>query len=102
MYSCTDIPTIRTLHSSITAKVSTDVTLAVIVDGTYPQISRVVWKKNGNNIDVNRRKYVGGSVQKPNLIIKNVEANDDGTYTCKIFNGIGYGSVDVSLLSWST
>ena len=102
MYFCTDIPTIGTPHSSITAKVSTDVTLAVTVHGTYPQISSVVWTKNGNNIDVDGRKYVGGSVQEPNLIIKSVEATDDGTYTCTISNGIGYGSVDVSLLSWST
>jgi hypothetical protein len=51
MYSCTDIPTIGTPHSSITAKVSTDVTLAVTVHGTYPQISSVVWTKNGINID---------------------------------------------------
>ena len=102
MYFCTDIPTIGTPHSNITAKFSTDVTLAVIVGGTYPQISSVVWTKNGNNIDVDGAKYVGGSVQTPTLIIKSVEATDDGTYRCTIFNGIGYRSVDVSLLSWST
>ena len=102
MYSCTDIPTIGTPYSNITAKVSTDVILAVTVGGTYPQISSVVWTKNGNDIDVDGRKYVGGSVQKTNLTIKSVEATDDGTYKCEIFNGIGYGSVDVSLLSWST
>ena len=102
MYFCTDIPTIGTPHSSITAKVSTDVTLAVTVHGTYPQISSVVWTKNGINIDVDGRKYVGGSVQEPHLIIKSVQATDDGTYRCKIFNGIGHGSVNVSLLSWST
>lgn len=102
MYSCTDIPTIETPHSSITAKVSTDVTLAVTVHGTYPQISSVVWTKNGNNIAVSGSKYVGGSVQQPNLTIKSVDVNDDGTYTCTISNGIGYASVDVSLLSWST
>ena len=102
MYSCTDIPTIGTPHSNITAMVSTDVTLTVTVDGTYPQISSVVWTQNGNNIDVDGRKYVDGSVQEPHLIIKSVEATDDGTYRCKIFNGIGHGSVNVSLLSWST
>ena len=102
MYSYADIPTIRTPQSSVIAEVSTDVTLAVIVGGTYPNISSVVWKKNGNNIAVSGSKYVDGNVQQPNLTIKSVEATDDGTYKCEIFNGIGYGSVDVSLLSWST
>ena len=102
MYSCTDIPTIRTPQSSVIAKMSTDVTLAVIVGGTYPNISSVVWKKNGNNIAVSGNKYVDGNVQQPNLTIKSVDVNDDGTYTCNISNSIGYGSVDVSLISWST
>ena len=102
MYSCTDIPTIETPQSSVIAEVSTDVTLAVIVGGTYPNISSVVWTKNGNKIAVNRSKYVDGNVQQPKLTIKSVDVNDDGTYTCKISNGIGYGSVDVSLFSWRT
>jgi hypothetical protein len=102
MYSCTDIPTIGTPHSNITAMVSTDVTLAVTVGETHPQISSVDWTKNGNNIDVQGRKYIGGSLQQPNLTINRVDVSDDGTYTCTIYNGIGYGSVDISLLSWRT
>jgi hypothetical protein len=86
MYSCTDIPTIGTPHSNITAKVSTDVILAVTVGGTYPQISSVVWTKNGNDIDVDGRKYVGGSVQKTNLIPPNLKghielANTDNDFS---------------------
>ena len=102
MYSCTDIPAIETLQSSVTAEFLTDVTIAVDIHGTYPPVYSVVWTKNRNKSAVVGWKYVGGSVQEPNLIIKSVEATDDGTYTCTIFNGIGYGSVNVSLLSWRT
>jgi hypothetical protein len=71
----------------------------ILKHGLWLNISSVVWKKNGNNIAVSGNKYVDGNVQQPNLTIKSVDVNDDGTYTFVMVSSITHAHILLMFLT---
>lgn len=73
--------------------------LEVNIISATPEVISVIWSKGLQQISDGR--FSGGSKSAPSLSIKSVTATDDGTYTCKIDNGVGITSVNIILFTWS-
>lgn len=61
---------------------------------SYPQPTKVYWKKNNKIIelsDSSRTKYNGSTVEIPVLVIYNTKQSDAGSYICFVKNYVGTG-----------
>ncbi|XP_071181780.1 neuroglian-like [Mytilus edulis] len=93
------VPTIQG-RKEITAKINEKTILEVeFASKPVPYILSAYWQKDSQNISGERFTIV--SVSDPKLTINNVVSDDDGIYTCIVFNGVGTASVDISLFTWS-
>lgn len=94
-----DRPQLIRHNETVLAKISDGVILRVTITSPTPALLYVRWYKDSQYISGNR--YYDGTIRKPSLRIISVDATDDGTYTCEIYNGVGRESVDINLFTWS-
>lgn len=62
-----------------------------------PEVHQIEWTKNGQQLDNNGKKYVGGGVQDSCFTIKSPTNDDRGNYSCKLINAVGSVSTTISL-----
>lgn len=62
-----------------------------------PKVEQIEWSKNGQQLDNNRKKYVGGSLHDSCLTITSPTHDDKGNYSCKVTNPVGSASKSISL-----
>ncbi|XP_052710843.1 uncharacterized protein LOC128185237 [Crassostrea angulata] len=73
--------------STVTGVEGHNVTLICDVSSIYPPVISVTWKFNDIAIDtLLGGKYQGGSISSPSLFINNLNATDQGNYTCSATN----------------
>lgn len=54
-----------------------------------PKVHHIEWSKNGQPLDINNKKYVGGGVHDSFLTITSPTYEDRGNYFCKVTNAVG-------------
>lgn len=62
-----------------------------------PKVHRIEWKKNGQPLDRQTLKYIGGSLHDTYLKIASPIYEDRGTYSCTVTNAMGSVCRDVML-----
>lgn len=62
-----------------------------------PIVHQIEWSKNGQQLDNNSKKYVGGSLHDSCLTITSPTDDDKGIYSCKVTNPVGSVSENISL-----
>lgn len=67
------------------------------VGGQSPEVQRIEWKKDGQVLDTNAGRNVGGSINDSSLTIRLPTEEDKGKYSCEIANAVGSVSKDVIL-----
>lgn len=67
------------------------------ISGHSPEVQRIDWKKNGQALNTNVCKYIGGSINDSSLTIRLPTEEDKGQYTCIITNAVDSVSKDVML-----
>lgn len=67
------------------------------VAGQSPEVQRIEWNKDGQILDTNAYKYVGGSIYDSSFTIRLPTEEDKGKYSCIITNAVGSVSKDVML-----
>lgn len=67
------------------------------LSGQSPEVQRIEWYKDGQVLDRNACKYVGGSIYDSNFIIRLPTEEDKGKYSCIITNAVGSVLKDVML-----
>lgn len=67
------------------------------VGGQSPEVQRIEWKKDGQVLDTNAGRNVGGSINDSSLTIRLPTEEDKGKYSCEIANAVGSVSKDVML-----
>lgn len=73
--------------STVTVVEGHNVTLICNVSSIYPPVISVTWKFNDIAIDTLLGvKYQGGSISAPSLFINNLNATNQGNYTCSATN----------------
>lgn len=67
------------------------------VSGKSPEVQRIEWNKDGQVLDTNTSKYVGGRIYDSSFTIRLPTEEDKGKYSCIITNAVGSVSKDVML-----
>lgn len=67
------------------------------VTGQSPKVQHIEWKKDGQKLDTNPCKYVGGSIHESSFTIRFPTEEDKGKYSCIITNAVGSVSKEVML-----
>nr|XP_034321578.1 uncharacterized protein LOC105323062 [Crassostrea gigas] len=67
------------------------------ITGQSPKVQRIDWKKDGQILNTNVWKYIGGSINDSSLTIRSPTEKDKGKYSCIITNAVGSVSKDVIL-----
>lgn len=67
------------------------------VSGQSPEVQRIDWRKDGQVLNTNVCKYIGGSINDSSLTIRSPTEEDKGNYSCIITNAVGSVSKDVIL-----
>lgn len=67
------------------------------VSGESPKVHCIEWSKDGQVLDMNTWKFVGGRTSDSRLTISLPTEDDKGKYSCKITNSVGSVSKDVSI-----
>lgn len=67
------------------------------LSGQSPEVQRIEWNKDGQILDTNTYKYVGGSIYDSSFTIRLPTEEDKGKYSCIITNAVGSVSKDVML-----
>lgn len=83
-----------------TARLGTAIKLPCPVEGDPPPL--IMWTKDGRNI---HSGWIRFRILRMGLKIKEVEADDTGTYICKATNGFGSVNVNYTLIvigEWSS
>jgi hypothetical protein len=60
-------------------------------------VHQIEWKKNGEALCINDRKYIGGGVEDSYLTITSSTKEDAGQYTCIVTNAVGSVSENIKL-----
>lgn len=58
---------------------------------------RIEWSKNGQPLQHDTEKYVGGGIDESCLTITSPTNEDKGNYSCKVTNAVGSVSKDITL-----
>lgn len=61
-----------------------------------PQILEVKWAKNGEQLNWENNRYLGGSLNDKYLTITSPISDGKGTYSCTVINAVGSVSNDVT------
>lgn len=68
-----------------TGNIGSSITLQCVVTG---QATSVIWLKNSVQLNINsNNRLSNGNVNNPSLTISNIQANDEGQYTCRATDG---------------
>lgn len=62
-----------------------------------PKVNYIEWRKNGEMLEKDNERFVGGSLNDNTLTIKKPTENDRGKYSCIVTNAVGHVSMDVTL-----
>ncbi|XP_062608391.1 uncharacterized protein LOC134270217 [Saccostrea cucullata] len=98
-----DLPVVTFSQNPYNVIQGNDVTVLCLVDSPNSPIEEVNWMKNDASLPTDDRYTVntGAGKRSSDLVIKNANPLDEGTYTCSARNGVGLGSMD-TLLSVTT
>lgn len=72
------------------------VTIHYKVKNYAPRVYDIKWIKNGEGLDFETQKYVGGGLSDSYLRITSPNEADKGTYSCTLTNAVGFTSKDVT------
>lgn len=72
------------------------VTIHYEVKNNAPRVKDIKWIKNGEELDFETQKYVGGGLSDSFLRIMSPNETDKGTYSCTLTNAVGFTSKDVT------
>jgi len=75
------------------ARIGSDIKLTCPVEGDPPPL--IMWTKDGRNI---HSGWIRFRILRMGLKIKEVEADDTGTYICKAINGFGSVNINYTLI----
>lgn len=62
-----------------------------------PKVHHIEWSKNGQSLDINNKKFVGGGVHDSCLTIASPTYEDRGNYSCKVINAVGTVTKNIML-----
>lgn len=62
-----------------------------------PKVHHIEWTKNGQPLDNNNKKYVGGGVHDSCFTIESPTYEDRGNYSCKVINAVGTVAKNIML-----
>lgn len=60
-------------------------------------VHHIEWSKNGQPLQIDAKKYVGGGVRDNHFTIMSPTYEDRGNYTCTVTNAVGFSSKNVIL-----
>ncbi|XP_033753605.1 hemicentin-1-like isoform X5 [Pecten maximus] len=89
------VPVVTIAQSSYSVITGQSITLGCTVSAD-PTHTQVFWRRVVNGvstlINIDGNKYVGSTVNSPNLVIFNAAASDITSYTCSATNAVGTGT----------
>lgn len=62
-----------------------------------PEVCTIKWTKNGETLDLNNEKYLGGKLDETIFTIRLPVKEDRGIYSCTVANAVGPISRDMKL-----
>lgn len=57
----------------------------------------IEWSKDGQPLHLDAKKYVGGGVHDSHFTIMSPTNKDEGNYSCKVTNAVGFLSENVNM-----
>lgn len=54
-----------------------------------PEAFDIKWSKDGEDIDLKNKKYVGGKLEDNSIMINPMAPEDKGCYSCTVTNDVG-------------
>lgn len=55
-----------------------------------PEVHHIEWSKNGQPLHYDAKKYGGGGVHDSHFTIMSPTYEDNGNYSCKVTNDVGF------------
>lgn len=56
---------------------------------TQLPVFNIKWSKDGEDIDLKNKKYVGGNLEDKSIMINPMTSEDKGRYSCTLTNAVG-------------
>ncbi|XP_033213429.1 uncharacterized protein LOC117170634 [Belonocnema kinseyi] len=85
-------PLITIKPSNITVNETEQFTMFCEYVANPAALTNVRWLRDGEEIALDPSEYDGGTIQKPDLTVKNSTSEDMGNYTCVLENTVGKGN----------